>query len=112
MTSQEQPLSRNKVVAVFNWCLPCLLGAVLFLFSFPIDRSIPFWPHMMIVEIFFLWFLFVTPPATVIALVVFMKRKRSDAIPTFTKSLIWTTLALSILVNAFMLIGLWAAIYF
>ncbi len=74
-TSDELPLDRKKVDAVFIWCLPCLLGLVVFLFSFPIDRRIPFWPHLTIVEIFFMWFLFVTPITTVIAFVVLMKRR-------------------------------------
>lgn len=111
-TSQELPLSRNKVGAVFTWCLPCLLGSVVFFFSFPIDRRIPFWPHLMIVDIFYLWFLFVTPVATVIAFVVFTKRRRLGVIAKSTKSLIWATVTVSVLVNAFMLFAIWGAIYY
>jgi hypothetical protein len=111
-TSRKFPLSRNKVGAVFIWCQPCLLGCVLFFFSFPIDRRIPLWPHLMIVDIFYLWFLFVTPIATVIAFVMFMKRRRLNAIAKSTRSLIWATLTVSVLVNAFMLFAIWGAIYF
>ena len=46
---------------------------------------------LMIVDIFYLWFLFVTPVATVIAFVVFMKRSRLGVIAKFTRSLIWAT---------------------
>src|SRR4029077_17139055 len=103
LTSQEMPLSRSKVGAVFIWCLPCLLGFVLFFLSFPIDRRIPFWPHLMIVDIFFRWFLFVTPFATVIAFVLFLKRSRAGGIDRFTRKLIWVTVAVSLIVNALIL---------
>jgi hypothetical protein len=42
-------------------------GLYALLFSFPLDRKIPFWPHFTIVEIFFLWLPFITPITTVIA---------------------------------------------
>jgi hypothetical protein len=105
-------LSRNKVGAVFIWCLPCLLGSVLFFFSFPIDRRIPFWPHLMIVDIFFRWFLFVTPLATVIAFVLFMRRGQAGGIDRFNRKLIWVTVIISLIVNAVMLFAIWGAIYF
>jgi hypothetical protein len=111
-TSQELSLPRSKVGAVFIWCLPCLLGLVLFFFSFPIDRQIPFWPRLTIVEIFFLWFIFVTPITTVIAFVVFVKRRGLGGIAGFTRLLIWATITVSMLVNVFMLVAMWAAIYY
>ena len=89
-----------------------MLGFVLFFFSFPIDRRIPFWPHLMIVDIFFQWFLFVTPLATVIAFVLFMRRRRSGRIDKFNRKLIWVTVTISLIVNALMLFAIWGAIYF
>lgn len=83
-----------------------------FLFSFPIDRSIPFWPHWTIAEISFLWFIFVAPVATAIAFVVFLKRRRLARIALFRRTLVWTTLTVSLLVNGFMLLALWAAFYY
>jgi hypothetical protein len=97
---------------VFIWCLPCLLGFVLFFFTFPIDRKIPFWPHLTIYQVFFQWFLFVTPITTAIAIMVFMKRRRLGGIARFTRLLVWVTVTVSLLANAFMLVAIWAAIYF
>jgi len=96
---------------VFVLCLPALGGFVLFLFSFPIDRQIPFWPRLNVAEVFALWFVFVAPITTVIATVALIRRRRSAHIATFTRVLAWTAIALSVLVNVLMLLGMWAATY-
>ena len=96
---------------IFVWCLPALGGFVMFLLSFPIDRQIPFWPRLSFAEIFTMWFLFVAPIATIIAAVALIRRRRSAHIATFTRVLAWTTIAVSVLVNAFVLVGMWAATY-
>jgi hypothetical protein len=93
------------------WCLPSLLGFVAFLFSFPIDRQIPFRPHLSLAEILALWFLFITPVTTVIAIVMLVKRNRIRRIPPFTKLLLWAAIAASLLVNAFVLLGMWASTF-
>lgn len=75
---------------VLVWCLPALGGFGAFLLSFPIDRQIPFWPRLSLVEMFALWFLFVTPVATAIAIVALTKRRTPVSIATFTRILAWT----------------------
>jgi hypothetical protein len=96
---------------VFVWCSPSLLGFVLFLFSFPIDRQISIWPHWPIAAIFFLWFIFVTPITTVVAFVVFVKRKRRDHLAQSTRFLLWGALTMTVLLDTFMLLGAWASTY-
>ena len=90
------------------WCLPSLLVFVLFLFSFPIDRSIPFWPHWDLVTIYSIWFVFVAPVATVIAFVLFMKRRRQGQVVSFTRLLVWIALTLSVVVDLFMLLAVYS----
>jgi hypothetical protein len=104
-------LDQKAAWPVFVWCLPALGGFVMFLLSFPIDRQIPFWPRLSFAEIFTLWFLLVAPVATIIAVVAFIRRRRSARIAKFTSVLAWTTIAVSVLVNAFILVGMWAATY-
>ena len=109
--AQERTPNQKAVWPVFVCCLPALGGFVLFLLSFPIDRVVPFWPHLNLAEIFTLWFLFVTPITTVIATVALIKHKRSEQIAAFSKILAWTTIAVCVLVNAFILVGMWASMY-
>ena len=45
-TSKTTLTPRKDVRPVFLLCLPALGGFMLFLFSFPIDRQIPFWPRL------------------------------------------------------------------
>jgi len=84
---------------------------VAFLFSFPIDRQVPFWPHLELDEIFALWFFFFTPITTAIAIVMLIKRGRIERISPLLKSLLWAAIALSLLVNAFILLGVWASTF-
>jgi hypothetical protein len=103
---------RSKIWSPLLWCLPSLLGFALFLVAFPIDRRIPFWPRWDLAEIFTLWFLLITPVATLIAIVKLTKRKRRSCASPFAKSLAWGVIAVSLLVNAFVLFGMWAAYTF
>lgn len=110
MATLRQPILRQSaVLAALAWCLPSLLGFVLFLFSFPIDRTIPFWPQLNLAELYFFWFLFVTPVTTVVAFVRFIKRKRTSRIALLHSVLAWTMLIASVLANLFMLVGLAAS---
>jgi hypothetical protein len=70
---EEGPSRRATIWLSLQWCLPSLLGFLAFLFAFPIDRKIPFWPHLSIAEVFILWFLFITPITTVIAIITLLK---------------------------------------
>lgn len=102
---------QNAAWPIFAWCLPALGGFVMFLLSFPIDRHIPFWPRLSFAQILTLWFLLVAPTATIIAVVALIRRRRSAPIATFTRVLAWTMIAVSVLANAFVLVGMWAATY-
>jgi hypothetical protein len=72
MSTSEELIQQAKIWPVFAWCLPSLLGLGSFFFSFPIDRTIAFWPRQTIGEIYLQWFLFVTPITTLIAFVLFI----------------------------------------
>jgi hypothetical protein len=73
---------------ILVWCLPTLLGFVAFLFAFPIDREISFWPHLNFAELFGAWFLFVTPVTTTVAIVMFIKYVRRGHITRISKWLL------------------------
>jgi hypothetical protein len=88
--------------------VPALLGFVAFLFSFPIYRRIPFWPHLTIADAFTLWFEFVTPITTAIGFVVLMRYRRSGRINKFARTVAWTAITLSVLVNVFMWLAAWS----
>ena len=102
---------RKAAWPVFVWCLPALGGFAMFLLSFPIDRKISFWPRLSLAEMFTLWFLFVAPIATTIATVALIRRRRSAHIATIIRVLAWTMITVSVLVNALILVGMWAATY-
>ena len=92
--------------------MPALLGFAAFLVAFPIDRPLPFWPHLSLAEIFGIWFLFVTPAATTVAIVMFTKRTRLGQITSTPKWLLFAAMGLAILLNLFALLGLYAAAKF
>ena len=90
------------------WCLPCLLAFLLFFFSFPIDRKIPFWPHLNLAELYALWFLLVTPISTFVAVIVLARRRWMGG----SSILAWFLVIVSVVVNAVVLLGLYAAFAF
>lgn len=87
-------------------CLPCLVAFTLFVFSFPLDRKIPFWPHHL-AELYSLWFLFVTPISILVALIVLVRRRVGGS-----SILAWVLVIASVVVNAFVLLDLYAAFAF
>jgi len=109
--AEESSLPQGKIWLSLRWCLPALLGFLAFLVAFPIDRRIPHWSPLNFAELFTLWFLLVTPITTVIAIVTLLKRKRMGRIPPFIRLLAWTAIAVSILLNVFVLLGVWASTY-
>jgi cytochrome c-type biogenesis protein CcmH/NrfF len=70
-------------------------------FSSTFGGTLLFWPRLSLAEMFTVWFLFVAPIATIIAAVTLIRRRRSAHIATFTRILAWTTITVSVLVNAF-----------
>jgi hypothetical protein len=110
MASPQVALLRQaKVWPVVLWCLPSLVGFVLFLVSFPIDRDIHLWPRVSLGELYALWFVFVTPITSAVAVVKLTKSRHGVGQPI--KFLLWTAIALSIVANILMLLGMWASTY-
>jgi hypothetical protein len=97
---------------VLVWCLPALISFAIFCVSFPIDRTIPFWAHLNLAEIFALWFLFITPIAVVISIVKFVKYVKAEKRTRMSKFLLLAAITLSVLVNVFVLLGQAAAFFF
>ena len=87
------------------------MGFVAFLLAFPIDRRILHWLPLNLAEIFTVWFLFITPVTTVIAIVTVTKCTGRRRMAPLTKLLMWATIAASLIVNAFVLLGMWASTY-
>jgi hypothetical protein len=103
---------RSKTLLICAWCLPTLLGIAAFLISFPIDRQVPFWPHLNIAEAFCAWFLLVTPAATTVGIVKLTRGSRLGQITTTAKWLLLTVITIAVLLNVFLLFGLYAAANF
>jgi hypothetical protein len=83
-----------------------LLGFLAFVFAFPIYRQIPFWPHLSIAEIFILWFLFITPVTTLIAIIALIKHRRAGRMAPWAKLFVWIAIAVSLVINAVVLLGM------
>ena len=88
-----------------------MLGFLAFLFAFPIDRRIPHWFPLNFAELFTLWFLFITPVTTIIAIVTLVRRKPIGRKALLAKLLTWTAVMVSLVVNALVLLGMWASTY-
>jgi len=101
----------GKIWSPLRWCLPALVGFLLFLLAFPIDRRIPHWFPLNLAEMFTLWFLFITPVTTVIAIVTLVKGKRAAPKALFATLIAWTAIAVSLVMNVFVLLGMWASTY-
>ena len=95
----------------FWWCSPALLGFVACLFAFPIERRIPHWFPLNFAEIFTLWFLFVTPVTTMLAIVGVIKHRRTAPMAAVATLLTWAAIGASLIVNALILVGMWASTY-
>jgi len=104
--SGEPSFRKGTIWLSLCLCLPSLLGFLAFLFSFPIDRQIRFWPHETIAEIFVRWFLFITPVTTAIAIITLIKRRRAREMTLWVKLLSWTAVAVSLVINAIVLLGM------
>jgi len=109
--SEETLPRRANIWFSLWWCLPSLLGFLAFLFAFPIDRRIPHWFPLNFAEVFALWFLFITPVTTVIAIVTLIRRKRIERKAPLATLLTWAAAAVSLVVNALVLLGMWASTY-
>jgi hypothetical protein len=102
-------MPETEIWPVLALCAPTFLGFALFLVSFPIDRQLPVWPRLNLVEVFTLWFIFVTPVTTITAIVSLLRRKRRGRIPRLPYFLLWSAIAVCFVVNALMVLGLIAA---
>jgi hypothetical protein len=112
VTDPQEVLAPQAKIWSSLWrCLPALLGFLAFLLAFPIDRRIPHLFPLNFAEIFTLWFLFITPVTTVIAIVTLIKRNGTGGMPLRATLLTWTAIVVSLAVNALVLLGMWASTY-
>jgi hypothetical protein len=109
MEAENKPV--GKIWFSIKWCLPSLLGFLAFSVAFPIDRYIPHWFPVNLAILFTLWFLFVTPVTTVIAIATLLKRNRICRMSPFIKLLAWAAISGSIVLNALFLLAGWASTY-
>jgi hypothetical protein len=102
-TSGQPLLALFKLWPVLAWCLPSLLGLRLLFFSIFIadDKILP--PHVR--EFYFVWFLFVAPVATLIAFLVFVRRKWTGRVAILPALLACVVLIVSVLANLFALLA-------
>jgi hypothetical protein len=105
-------LRQSKALSSLWWCLPSIVGFLVFLCAFPIDRRIPIWPHLSLIDLFGLWFIFIAPITTAIALVVFLRHMRTGHQSQIDRFLVLAVISISVLVNAFVLFGLCAGLTF
>lgn len=108
--SETSPSGDGKVRPVILLCLPSLLGFLLFLFSFPIDRVLG-WTRVNVAEIFLFWFLAIAPIGIVIASLKLIRARRCKSFSARLTILAWTVITISVLANVFMLLGMWASTY-
>ena len=111
MESPESSLSGAiKVRPIILWCVPSLLGFLLFLFSFPIDHILG-WPQVNVAEVFFFWFLTIAPIGVVAASLKLIRARRRGIFTAPVSALAWTLVTVSASANVFMLLGMWASTY-
>ena len=106
--SQSVVPSRAKAWQVVAWCLPAILGFPAFLLSFPIDRKVPFLPHLNIAEVFLFWFLIVTPISTGVAMVMLRRHARLGNIGGNPERLLLAVITIAVLANLALLLGMYA----
>ena len=92
-------------------CSPSILGFTVFLFSFPLDRHLPFHLSWTVFDAFFVFFL-VAPMFTLIAFVLTIRRAFASLVSSKSKVIAWAILALTIAINVFTVIGILAAAYY
>jgi len=98
--------------AVIWLCLPTWLGVGLFLLSFPLYRPIPVFRAATYAEVFFVWWILVDPLINLAAIVLMLSKRRRIGLTKGAKIGAIVTLAITVLVNAFFALGMWAAFYY
>jgi hypothetical protein len=103
-TSGQTLLAIIKLWPVLAWCLPSLLGLGLLLLSLSLaEKTVLSGP---LYNSCFVWFLFVAPVTTLIAVLVFVRRKRTGRIAILPTLLACAVLFASTLADLFALLGL------
>lgn len=97
---------------VIVWSLPSLISVLLFACMFPIGHALSVWPHTVIAEGSFYWFLTITPVTTIVAVVRVMRYTRRKQLQAGLRVLAWGLIVLSIMLNGVVLIGLAAVFYY
>jgi Mn2+/Fe2+ NRAMP family transporter len=91
-------------------CSPTVLGFVVFLFSFPLDRPLPF-SRLSVFDALFLWS-FVAPMFTIAAMIAASRRRFRESTPVRTKIGAWTIIIFAVCLNVFLITGFLAAAYY
>jgi hypothetical protein len=109
MSGRTQPvISPTYVIA---WSLPSLLSVLLFAFVFPMNKTL-IWPHSIIAEGSFYWFLTVTPATIIVAVVRVMRCSRRHQLELRLKVVAWGLIVFSIMLNGVVLAGLLTVFYY
>jgi hypothetical protein len=106
----ERGQVRTGLTPVALWCIPSLLGFLVFLIVFLVVDHNLFWTHRNIAEGLFYWCLTIAPATTIIAMKR-LKRRSLRKIPALSKAIAWGAIVLSIFLNGFALAGLGVAFY-
>src|SRR5882757_8831719 len=97
---------------VIVWSLPSLLSVLLFTCTFPIGRQLMVWQHQTIAEIFFYWFLTISPITTIVAMIRVTRYSRRKQLQTRLQVIAWALIVLSVTLNGVVLVGLLTAFYY
>ena|ERR1043166_3241451 len=97
---------------VIVWSLPSLLSVLLFACLFFISGTSPIWPHTIIAEGSFYWFLTITPVTIIVATVRVMRYSRRHQLQLTLKVVGWGLIVLSTTLNSIVLVELLTAFYY
>jgi hypothetical protein len=97
---------------VIVWNLPSLLSVLLFACLFLISGTSAIWPHTVIAEGSFYWFLTITPVTIIVAIVRVMRYSRRQQLQLTLKVVGWGLIVLSTTLNGIVLVELLAAFYY
>ena len=83
------------------WCLPALMVFFLMFAVLPFYSHVPLLPNLLLVDVFFVWFLFVAPVTTVKAMRVLNRTPRVGVVYWVAR----VAIAVSVLANILVLIS-------
>lgn len=95
---------------VIVWSLPSLVSVLLFGCVLAMSGA-SIWPRTLIAEVFFCWFLTITPTTIGVAVVRLMRYSRRKQLQTGLKALGWGLIVVAVTSNGVVLIDLLTAFY-